>query len=270
MVSDDLWGDAGSLKADFEEFGGATGDADILTTAENSDSELWGAVSLDELPGEDAAALPELGEDVWGAVEEEAPQGVTSSDSAISDQDIWGGFDSEALADNTVPLSVAADVAEEIPLSMDDVEILEEEDLNLDINPPVVAEMTETMELEVPGFDERPSGVSIDWDEPASAVAAPQLKVPVSPSPTLEDEFSAPAQAAVAPRAAQHVQSAMPIEAQIAALSEADLERIIEKIAGAVIERLAGSVLERVAWDVVPDLAESLIKDEIQKIKEAV
>ena len=36
------------------------------------------------------------------------------------------------------------------------------------------------------------------------------------------------------------------------------------------IEQLILATLERVAWEVVPDLAESLIKDEIRKIKEAV
>jgi CheY-like chemotaxis protein len=59
------------------------------------------------------------------------------------------------------------------------------------------------------------------------------------------------------------------VEAQVSALSEEAVEKIIEKIVKEVVEKLAGSILERVAWDVVPDLAESLIREEIRKIKDA-
>ncbi len=54
--------------------------------------------------------------------------------------------------------------------------------------------------------------------------------------------------------------SAAGIESQVAALSESDLERLIE--------RVAGVMLEKIAWEVVPDLAENLIKAEIRKIRE--
>ncbi len=45
-------------------------------------------------------------------------------------------------------------------------------------------------------------------------------------------------------------------------MSEGDLEKLIE--------RVAGVMLERIAWEVVPDLAENLIKAEIRKIRENV
>jgi CheY-like chemotaxis protein len=53
-------------------------------------------------------------------------------------------------------------------------------------------------------------------------------------------------------------------------LKEEDMAALVEKVAGSVIQRLAGSILERIAWEVVPELAESLIKDEIRRIKEEV
>ncbi|MGK2907855.1 MAG: response regulator [Desulfuromonadales bacterium] len=59
------------------------------------------------------------------------------------------------------------------------------------------------------------------------------------------------------------------VEAQVSVLSEEAVEKIIEKIVTQVVEKLAGQILERVAWDVVPDLAESLIREEIRKIKDA-
>jgi len=50
------------------------------------------------------------------------------------------------------------------------------------------------------------------------------------------------------------------VEAKVAGMSEADLQRVVEKVASAI--------LEKVAWEVVPDLAENLIKDEIRKLRE--
>ncbi len=58
------------------------------------------------------------------------------------------------------------------------------------------------------------------------------------------------------------------VEEQLATLSESDLEEVVKKVAGPIIEKLAGQLLEQVIWEVVPDLAESMIKDEIRKIKE--
>jgi len=59
------------------------------------------------------------------------------------------------------------------------------------------------------------------------------------------------------------------VEARAAALSEEDLEQIIEKVVAGVVEKLAGTILERVAWEVVPDMAEHMIREEIRKIKDA-
>jgi CheY-like chemotaxis protein len=57
------------------------------------------------------------------------------------------------------------------------------------------------------------------------------------------------------------------VEARAAYLSDAELERIVERVAGSVIERLATPVMEQVVWEVVPDLAESMIREEMEKIK---
>lgn len=57
------------------------------------------------------------------------------------------------------------------------------------------------------------------------------------------------------------------VEEGVRSLSDAELERIVERVARTVIERLAGTILEKIAWEVVPDLAESLIKEELRQIK---
>jgi CheY-like chemotaxis protein len=57
------------------------------------------------------------------------------------------------------------------------------------------------------------------------------------------------------------------VETRAAYLSDEELERIVERVAGSVIERLATPVMEKVVWEVVPDLAESMIREEMEKIK---
>lgn len=58
------------------------------------------------------------------------------------------------------------------------------------------------------------------------------------------------------------------VEARAAYLSDEELERIVERIAGSVIERLAAPIMEKVVWEVVPDLAEGMIREEMDKIKQ--
>ncbi len=90
-----------------------------------------------------------------------------------------------------------------------------------------------------------------------SPAAAPTPEFPVVSAPVVEP--SAP----VAP-----VVAAAAVEQRVATLSEAEIEQIVERAVGKVIEKLAGTLIEKVAWEVVPDLAETLIKEEIRKIKE--
>ena len=92
----------------------------------------------------------------------------------------------------------------------------------------------------------------------APPVAVPPVAAPpVAPAPVAEPAVAAPAVAVAA------------VEQRVATLSEAEIERIVERAVGKVIERLAGTLIEKVAWEVVPDLAEALIKEEIRKIKDA-
>ena len=98
--------------------------------------------------------------------------------------------------------------------------------------------------------------------EPPPQAAAPTP--PVTPEP-VQPVVPEPVQpvAEPAPQPTPPVQpTAAPadVESQVAGMSDADLEKIVE--------RVAGVVLEKIAWEVVPDLAESLIRDEIRKIKE--
>nr|WP_320050288.1 response regulator [uncultured Desulfuromonas sp.] len=57
------------------------------------------------------------------------------------------------------------------------------------------------------------------------------------------------------------------VETRVAYLSDEQLSEIVERVAGAIIEKLASPILEKVVWEVVPDLAESMVREEMNKIK---
>ncbi len=79
--------------------------------------------------------------------------------------------------------------------------------------------------------------------------------------------------AATALAAAPDVSDEAPIEQveqQLRELSEEDLKAVVAKVAGPMIEKLANEMLEQIAWEVVPDLAESMIREEIRRLKQGV
>ena len=75
----------------------------------------------------------------------------------------------------------------------------------------------------------------------------------------------------VAPEVLEHPVTTVDVadvEERLSALTESELQEVVQRVAGPMIEKLAAQLLEQVVWEVVPDLAESMIKDEIRKIKE--
>lgn len=58
------------------------------------------------------------------------------------------------------------------------------------------------------------------------------------------------------------------VEQQLRELSDDELKEVVAKVAGPIIEKLASEMLEQVVWEVVPDLAESMIREEIRKIRQ--
>jgi CheY-like chemotaxis protein len=75
------------------------------------------------------------------------------------------------------------------------------------------------------------------------------------------DEAFTPVEAAPAPQADVLAVPATPVEtAPVVSLTEEQL--------AAAITRISREIIEKIAWDVVPDLAETIIKEEIRKIKE--
>ncbi|AMV72964.1 hypothetical protein JCM30471_36080 [Desulfuromonas carbonis] len=119
---------------------------------------------------------------------------------------------------------------------------------------------------------EFPAEETTETAEPAAAESddwAFDLAEEPEPEPVVPPAVTVAAPEVPKTPAAEPVAEPAPVgvEERVASLSEADLEKIVAKVAGAVVERLAGSILEKIAWEVVPDLAEALIRDEIRKIK---
>lgn len=169
------------------------------------------------------------------------------------------------LLDDAPQAAETVSAAGEEPLALDDAF----DDLLLGDLSPVAALPAEVRE--------EPASLLVDsqMDEPPLwDVVEPALEELVEIEPEPEPEIAAappvvfPPLTPVVPTAPALTAAAA--EAQVQGLSEADLTRIVERVAGEVIEKLAGTILERLAWEVVPDLAESLIREEIRKIRDNV
>ena len=179
--------------------------------------------------------------------------------------------DLPTLADAELELlDDAPKAAETLPAAGEEPIALEDafDDLLLGDLPPVTAPAAE--------IPEEPASLLVDSqmeEEPLWDVVEPAMEefVELEAEPETETEIAAATPAVSEPLApiAPSLSTAA-AEAQVQGLSEADLTRIVERVAGEVIEKLAGAILERLAWEVVPDLAESLIREEIRKIRDNV
>jgi CheY-like chemotaxis protein len=244
------------------------------------EEDVFGAVSFAEEPSPEAAVPVAAAADDWSDLGEFA----AGDESAAAGEDF--AFEEDVDVEETVAANEemfvfedkldeglpSADVnepeqageEEEEVMALDDDDILDFEDLEpLEEDQTLAAWSRDDFAVGGAGdaltpFDEI-SGEASSEEEPLAA--AEGFAPPVEPvSPAAEPVFD---------EKQADVQTVTGVEQKVAVLSDAEIEAIVERVAGKVIEKLAGTILERVAWEVVPDLAESLIKDEINKIKEA-
>ena len=197
-------------------------------------------------------------DDLWGAFEmEEVPAAEAGSDvQELTQNQFVSGSDefASALAAQTEESAIAGDwgaapVEEELP----------------PVEPAFAAEAPAAFAQESVGFSEEsfaveptvePSPVSAEPAFGEVAFAAPEIEAPVEP-------VVAPAVVA-APVAAPVAEAAVtaPVAAPAGSVTLSD-EQLAELVA-----KISRDVIERIAWEVVPDLAETIIKEEIRKIKE--
>jgi len=257
-TADESWGDVSVEDDDFLDA------ADEELTEPAAEGDIWGAVSLDEedllleedLSAPDAAVTPKAPTVV------EPVAAATEPDEAAED---WGDVDDEIfdledgdIIDEADLLEAEDAVDEEPPAETGDVEIVTSEDdlleeEPLDVEPPAAGGWS------VPGV-EMPELAPEPEPEPG-----PEPAYAAEPEPLVATE-SATAEVSEQPETTP-ADTAEPDVTHAVTLDEEQVAQIVERVATEVVERLAENLLERVAWEVVPDLAESLIKDEIRKIK---
>ncbi|AJE02887.1 hypothetical protein [Geobacter pickeringii] len=101
-------------------------------------------------------------------------------------------------------------------------------------------------------------------EEPSAAFAAPVVDsfVPAfeEPIPPVVEQQFAPEE--------EYVPAEAPIAPVATTAAPAGTITLTEEQLAAAISRISREIIEKIAWEVVPDLAETLIKEEIRKIKE--
>jgi hypothetical protein len=233
---------------------------------------------LEESAGVQEEPVVTLDEGDWGGAEGE--EAFSQESKEPSDEDLWDSFslDEEDLKEPTgakdsslldKEVSVEDSLAEEFRLdeesrkaeAEEEKTFVIEDELTLSAASPWEESEEEILYLEESDIVEEgdlESGKETFAEQGMSSASdfGEVLSTTAHAEPQLVSEPSAPAVSAV--------------EQKVGALSEEELSQIVERVAGSVIERLANTVLEKIAWEVVPDLAESMIQEEIRRIKQGV
>jgi CheY-like chemotaxis protein len=231
--------------------------AEPLTTAEviieaPPDDDLWDVFSLEEVAEGEAA-------DIEAVLEEEVGEPFNEDDTIaefpFAEEEETTPFDT-GLTIAGVPPLVNADMFDHIG---EEPSITEEEQPMAEAVTGGVFEFEDEPEEQatfVSGSDEAP---------PVAAPAEPEFDLQFAP----EEEYVPvlpPVEPAVPPvLPAAPLQPAAPVALNPAVISEPALS---EEQLASIIAKISRDIIEKIAWEVVPDLAETLIREEIRKLKE--
>jgi CheY-like chemotaxis protein len=281
FMEDDLWDSVSFEEEDLMEDIGQEAAGDDLWGSLDEDSSLEEFVPapiISDLTDSDESL--QLAEGVFGQEDESMDLGGEDPFAPPADLSIENPFE-EQDEDEIVPL--------------EDVEILEEEDLDSALDRDEISfggledDIAESNDAGLSIEDEKGNGSPVVEKDPQWDIAGEETKILATGDEDLviDNDFDfgdyeevagittedsafilSPAEAAMDAAASQP--TAMQVEEQVRTLNEEEIAAVVEKVAATIIERLAGSILEKIAWEVVPDLAESMIKDELRKIKEGV
>jgi CheY-like chemotaxis protein len=234
--------------------------ADLSPVVENDFEFTDQDTSEAELELEEEEILELAEDDILDVVEDEEPQPfapvdlTTPADAGLAED----GFEMEAPAAE-IPAAPVSDPGFVPPLYSEPEPEPERE--IIDFSAPAVASTQEDSD----------SWQAPDNAEPAADVFEIEAESEeVEPEADVNEEFSfqdLPEAETVATQAAPPV-TPQALEEQLRNLDPAALEEIVGRVAGPIIEKLVSKTLEQVVWDVVPDLAETMIREEIEKIKQ--
>jgi len=253
---DDIWGagfDAGfAAEAPLQPQAAAP----VAPAAATSDDDLWGVFDMDAV--ESQPTPPPAAQ----------PQAPAFAAPAVDDD--FFSFDAEP-APAAAPPAVDDFVIEEtsfaepssagIPGAATGFEPFGEQEFALGSEEPLPVEPVAAAPVSV---EEDFSTISFDEPAPAPPVPAQAPPAPVAAAPVFAPEPVAPAVPQPAPQPAPApVPPLAPAQAAApAALDEEQLKMLLS--------RVSRDVIEKIVWEIVPDLAESIIREEIRKIKEGI
>jgi CheY-like chemotaxis protein len=246
-------------------------------------------------------ASPE--DDLWGTFAEEIPEEETVHFGEVIDETGEGELSTPVEEIESIALMdeepVAVLIGAEPEAVVKEPEAIQEGVFGYDTfaitgreERPVFEEAPEPVEAEEtlhePGYESRVTGETISLgEEPEPVPAESRLEAFESPA-SIEEEafesiglvqeevdlqfapeeeyvpaaeaFAALQEAPVAAVEAPPSEAVPPVQEARITISEAQLAE--------AISRISKEIIEKIAWDVVPDLAETIIKEEIRKIKE--
>ncbi len=256
-----------------------------LTEEVAEEQDLEQPMELEEDSSLLEAAVEELEPVVEQEIEELPIVEPLEEDSLGEDEEILDLAEDDILDEELV--EEVAPVADFTPESFVEP-VAEEEPFALEDEPEAVAEFATAAPLEdtvdEPVFEQPGLEEEVAEEEPREEpVAEIEPEVELEPEAT-EDEgfyydaseaeeetYVAPAAALAAGVAVAAVASSSTVEQaeqQLRELSDDELKEVVAKVAGPTIEKLANEMLEQIVWEVVPDLAESMIREEIRKIRQ--
>jgi len=229
--------------------------------AEGSADDIWDAVSFEEedlQQGDDlsAAVDTDLTEEFAAAGETDEVLEEMVEEPIELVEEVGSEPEEDLIEPQEEAVELEPAVEETVPVvELQPEEVLEDEDEVLDLGEGDILEeepLEELVEAE-PEFAGNVNDEIVLAEEPVAEVA---------PEPELTPE----AEHLVAESAA--ASSVAQAEQQLRELSDDDLKEVVARVAAPTIEKLANEMLEQIVWEVVPDLAESMIREEIRKIRQ--
>jgi CheY-like chemotaxis protein len=246
----------------------------------DQDDDLWGAFDLEEIAvdevcpaGTEEPFLTDVTEESFSIAEE--PESAVQPPSAASQ---WGTVDEKAFVIEEEPALVphAATTPKWEPVEEETFDFAEEDEgfevvpeeqfVGFEVEPAVGAQTPAAlqdfdvfMEEPVSAVPEASAEEVFDiFEEEAPTAPADSGKISPAPAGTVPS----PASPIVAPAPALAPAASAPVPAYTGELT------LSEEQLTALVSRISRDILEKIAWEVVPDLAESIIREEIRKIKE--
>jgi hypothetical protein len=239
------------------------------------EDDLWGAFELEEVGEGDAAEFDalleeevvepfgefEIEEEEYSFADEEEPAPLAAQPATPGAPSLGAGAVWAPVGEETFVFEEAAGTgefeqdAEEEPFGIE----LEEEPLLIEPDMDGVFEIA-TEAAEPASFL---SGHAAE--PPRAAPATPEIELQFAPEEEYVPVFAAVEPAPAVPPAVPPAAPAASVEARSAVYGEPALS---EEQLAPIVARISRDIIEKIAWEVIPDLAETLIREEIRKIKE--